>query len=415
MKKIFLVVLLSVIFISANAQNITCANSTFLCLSGDSIQDFYSANINSGVAEPGPNYGCLYSEPNPMWFKFMVQDSGDINILISSSPQVDIDFICWGIYDSSSTNPCDSLNLTNVIDCSYSTSYNEICNISNADSGQIYILMITNYSNVSTNIVFSQSNSTDINAGSINCLFPPFHISSNSAVCEGDTLKLSAQLSIPNAQFSWTGPNGFSSNLQNPVIPNTTINNSGNYYLSVFDGTTWSYPKGLIVLVNQTPVADFTYSSVSYLVVNFNNTTTDASHFYWNFGDNTGSLIPNPTQTYAQYGTYLVTLDAYNDNCWDFTTKTIAVSGAGISEVDNNTLSIYPNPSSDIYYIKNSQNLQISKYSLFSSQGKLLLEVKPNDELTKIDLSNFNTGIYFIQLFTKNHSHYFKIIKTSDF
>ncbi|TRZ69813.1 MAG: HYR domain-containing protein, partial [Bacteroidetes bacterium] len=61
--------------------------------------------------------------------------------------------------------------------------------------------------------------------------------SSNSPSCDGSTLNLSSTASggIPNYTFSWTGPNGFSSNLQNPSIANATSVNSGLYMVVVTD------------------------------------------------------------------------------------------------------------------------------------------------------------------------------------
>ena len=65
---------------------------------------------------------------------------------------------------------------------------------------------------------------------------PKFNISSNSPICEGDDLFLFADY-IENAEYHWSGPDGFSSNLQNPVIKNAGINNTGLYYLyAVIDG-----------------------------------------------------------------------------------------------------------------------------------------------------------------------------------
>ncbi len=61
------------------------------------------------------------------------------------------------------------------------------------------------------------------------------------------------------------------------------------------------------------------------------------------------------------------------------------------------TFSIYPNVSSGIFYIDINPDC---KYNLsiyiYNSQGSLI-EVKDMNHLTKLDLSNFNSGIYFIQ------------------
>jgi len=58
---------------------------------------------------------------------------------------------------------------------------------------------------------------------------------SNSPVCEGDTLRLTAA-NISGATFSWTGPNGFTANQQNPVIANPTAAHSGTYTVTATVG-----------------------------------------------------------------------------------------------------------------------------------------------------------------------------------
>ncbi|WP_378105470.1 T9SS type B sorting domain-containing protein [Chryseobacterium sp. sg2396] len=55
-------------------------------------------------------------------------------------------------------------------------------------------------------------------------------VSSNSPVCINSTLQLNAS---GGAVYNWTGPNGFTSTLQNPVIPNATAVNSGIYTCQV--------------------------------------------------------------------------------------------------------------------------------------------------------------------------------------
>jgi hypothetical protein len=48
--------------------------------------------------------------------------------------------------------------------------------------------------------------------------------------------------------------------------------------------------------------------------VTFNNISTGATSFLWNFGDGTTSDVINPQKTYEEYGTYTVTLTATNDD-----------------------------------------------------------------------------------------------------
>ncbi len=51
---------------------------------------------------------------------------------------------------------------------------------------------------------------------------------SNAPLCDGTTLNFSVE-QIQNTSYSWTGPNGFSSSLPNPVISTVNINSSGSY------------------------------------------------------------------------------------------------------------------------------------------------------------------------------------------
>lgn len=72
--------------------------------------------------------------------------------------------------------------------------------------------------------------------------------SSNSPVCPGNTLQLFGT-SAPNLTYIWTGPNGFTSNLQNPTIPNAQSINSGTYGVRVTNGTCTSAVFNITVYV----------------------------------------------------------------------------------------------------------------------------------------------------------------------
>ena len=63
--------------------------------------------------------------------------------------------------------------------------------------------------------------------------------SANSPVCVGGTIELMAVASngTPPYSFSWTGPNGFSSTEQNPVINGATTDNAGVYIVMASDST----------------------------------------------------------------------------------------------------------------------------------------------------------------------------------
>ncbi len=191
-------IILALIFLSR--LSISNAQNTALCTSADpfcsGVVYNFPMNINTS-SELGPNYACLCSQPNPIWYFARIGQSGDITINIQSPIGNDVDFVCWGPY-SNPVFPClnqltsactgcasggcpnNTSNPTfypsgNVVDCSYDPSYNETVHINNTIAGEYYMLVITNYSNQPGDITFSQVNLGLPGAGTTDCSFIQNH------------------------------------------------------------------------------------------------------------------------------------------------------------------------------------------------------------------------------------------------
>lgn len=96
------------------------------------------------------------------------------------------------------------------------------------------------------------NNSTTVSI-TVNAL-PAVPAPAAAAVCEGQALNLNANTSA--ASYSWTGPNSFASNSQNPSIPNATSVNAGTYTLTVYDGNCTSTPGTVTANVNPLPTVN---------------------------------------------------------------------------------------------------------------------------------------------------------------
>ncbi len=72
---------------------------------------------------------------------------------------------------------------------------------------------------------------------------------SNSPVCIGNPINLTVPL-VTGGTYSWTGPNGYSSTLQNPIIPVSTALDAGVYTLIVTANSCNSLPSAVNVSVN---------------------------------------------------------------------------------------------------------------------------------------------------------------------
>jgi hypothetical protein len=86
---------------------------------------------------------------------------------------------------------------------------------------------------------------------------PVLKITTNSPICEGEDLLLFAD-TVANAQYHWYGPNGFTSNQQNPVIKKATVNYSGKYYFYVTVNSKNSDTISIDVIVYAKPSATIT-------------------------------------------------------------------------------------------------------------------------------------------------------------
>ena len=312
--------------------NNLCENSEPSCTDNDLY--IFEAGVDAGSGEPGPSYDCLSTQPNPAWYYMRIDHPGGMLIDMESNPQKDIDYCCWGPFDDPFA-PCpNGLTANKVVSCSYLSNSHEICEIPNtATTGEYYILIITNYSNQQCTISFEKTSGD----GTTDCSILPPLIECNYP-CYGGTLTLSAQ-DVSNAIYSWTGPNGFTSNEQEPVIPNVTMEHSGTYSCTITVGQQTSEPMTIDIEILPNTVADFEYAPgcAGNATVFLGKEKTSPEGYddritrrVWDFGDGSptveGKVV---THNYESPGEYTVTYsvaaeNAYN-SCEDISTQKIEI------------------------------------------------------------------------------------------
>ena len=315
-------------------QNNTCANADPFCTDNGMYE--FPAGVNAGSGESGPDYDCLYTTPNPAWYYMRILNPGNIDIYMYSTPSVDIDFCCWGPFTDPSS-PCpNGLTSNKVVSCSYAAAHTEHCLIpATAQTGEYYILVITNYSNQTTNISFSKVAGT----GTTDCGILPPLVSGGGPYCVGETIYLTAQ-GQAGATYSWTGPAGFTSTQQNPTRPNCTLNMAGTYTCTITVGSQSNSATTEAVVIYPQPTANFNYTSVCRgTPTQFTSTSTtnpsgqQIQSFQWNFGDGQTGSGQNVTHTYANAGNYTVTLTTScgNGHCTSTKTQTVPVYAAPVA------------------------------------------------------------------------------------
>jgi hypothetical protein len=100
---------------------------------------------------------------------------------------------------------------------------------------------------------------------------------------------------------------------------------------------------------------------------------------------------------------------AYSTNNWtNIDSTTIFIENEGETECENlsvwdysfdKNIILFPNPTKNNLTLNNINNITINSISISNPQGELIIKIINNFE--QIDLSNFNTGIYFLTIDTE--------------
>ncbi|MFY7883795.1 MAG: nidogen-like domain-containing protein, partial [Dolichospermum sp.] len=139
---------------------------------------------------------------------------------------------------------------------------NTTTNITNGNTSTAIVNITAAPCNLGTNTItftatdnFNPAASTIVNI-TINVVADTTTIISNSPLCVGNTLNLSATNAGSGATYSWTGPNNFTSTSSAPTISNIQTNQAGTYNLTL------TRPNGCVstatssVAVNTLPVVN---------------------------------------------------------------------------------------------------------------------------------------------------------------
>ena len=123
----------------------------------------------------------------------------------------------------------------------------------------------------------------------------------------------------------------------------------------------------------------------TYTVVN----ATGATMSY----DLTG-LTPNTSYTFKAFAT-TASGTTYGEE------KTFTTEPVGINDYELNNVVVYPNPTTGMIQIQNSES-RIQNVEVYDAYGKLLNVVNVNDNTAALDLSGYAAGTYFVKIMTEN-------------
>jgi gliding motility-associated-like protein len=183
-------------------------------------------NATSGSISSSISMGCLGSAPRPIWYYMEIGVAGTLELLLEQFTEagmgIDVDFAMYGPYESLEEGCLEILDGDFPLQCSYSGSYTETLGIGAtggagtgmttpppAEVGEVYIVLITNFSGMAGYISFSQTGGT----GATNCsIICGLSASNDGPKCQNEPITLEAQNADTATVFSyyWSGSDGSS-------------------------------------------------------------------------------------------------------------------------------------------------------------------------------------------------------------
>ncbi|WP_121667372.1 T9SS type B sorting domain-containing protein [Mesonia aquimarina] len=285
--------------------------------------------LEESVAEEGPDYGCLGSEPNPAWFYLQVQESGDLEFEIVQNTAfdetgatigdgLDVDFIVYGPFNSVEDN-CEDLTNANIVDCSYSAAAIEDMVIPGAQADEVYIVLITNFNQSPGYISLGQTNFGETGGGTTDCTI----LDETVYACEGEDVILTSE--FPNAlAYVWYEYNPDTE--ENEIIEGEEtstleVSEDGVYTLVSFDQAGTPSEEVFTVVYSENPDVDLMLepgqngnsdfvSLCGVSQISLDATPSNASLFdpvEYSWMDSDGNEISTmPTVDFSEEGTYTV-------------------------------------------------------------------------------------------------------------
>jgi PKD repeat protein len=151
-------------------------------------------------------------------------------------------------------------------------------------------------------------------------------------------------------------------------------------------------------------------TSTSSLTATFNNTSTNATTYNWDFGDGNASTLSNPVHTYGSDATYTVTLIASNVCGSDTTSFVVNIYTTSIQGSETNNIHIHPSILSKNGTIKiTGLSKPESHYEIYNTLGQSVISGNVSSDYTII-LSQEVSGIFYLVIDSQEKRFFHKII-----
>jgi len=156
--------------------------------------------------------------------------------------------------------------------------------------------------------------------------------------------------------------------------------------------------------------------------VDFTDNSTDATQWFWHFGDGSSSMEQNPVHFYTETGSFLVSLTVTNDaGCSNSTVKTLVLEDFDPTAVERvfseEKFLVFPNPTQSVLNVlfdfDGAKEVELSLVSPLGNRLETFQNRRYFKETVALDLSKHASGVYFLVLKINERIFVKKVVKTN--
>jgi PKD repeat protein len=346
-------------------------------------------SLNSGVYTLQVNNGCPISDN----ITVIVNDNPELAIT-SNSPlctgntmEIDVNSVQGAYYSWSGPNGFNATS-SSVVEANISLDY-----------AGIYLVEVID----EHGCVANESVLIEIELGA------PANASSNSPICAGEALTLSTPL-VDGATYLWSGPNGFSSILQNPVLFGTTTLDAGMYSVSVATAncTSSATLSTTQVDIYSTPAMPVITNSSGVLV----SSVASGNQWYLDGLPISGATSQMYTPTVAGIYSVVVTLNG----CSSGKSNDVIIDFSSVQENRQTAFELFPNPSDGTFImildVHHSGSCVLEMHNAIGQRVYFeeIGNVASQQLIKNYSFTNMNRGIYFFKVTIGEETWFKKVV-----
>lgn len=208
------------------------------------------------------------------------------------------------------------------------------------------------------------------------------NVKKNNSACVTGTISLTSSI---GTTYNWSGPNGFTSSLQNPSILNANATMAGIYRITVTAGPGCTDTDTIIVTINALPIITVGSNSPVCVGQTINLTSSDGIAYSWNG--------PNSFKSNVRYPSIL---NADTSMAGSYTVTVTANNGCAVTNTTNVTVDNYPvasaGPDQELKFVSETQMMaslslsETGEWSLISGSGIISDNHSPTTNVTELSV-----------------------------